>query len=109
MHGTGKGLKLVARISRILKLDKTSILFPADSIAKLVEQQSGYPKMRVRIPLKSTFLVDFSSVGSINGFISHKFCNSHYLTIPGTSSGNDSSDVNVVFCRGTTFAIGTAL
>ena len=42
---------VVARISRALKLDKTSILFPIDSIAQLVEQQSGNPKIRVRILL----------------------------------------------------------
>ena len=42
---------------------RTSILFPADSIAQLIEQLSGNLKMRVVIPLKSTFLVDFSSVG----------------------------------------------
>ena len=53
---------VVKKISRTLKLNKTSILFPVDSIALLAEQRSCNPEMRVRIPLKSTFLVDFSSV-----------------------------------------------
>ena len=44
------------------EMDKMSILFPADSVAQLLEQRSGNPKMRVRISHKSTFLVDFSSV-----------------------------------------------
>ena len=34
-----------------------------DWTAQLVEQRSGNLKMRVQISLKSTFLVDFSSVG----------------------------------------------
>ena len=52
-----------SRISRVRKLHKRTILFPVDSIAQLVYQRSGNPKMRVPILLMSTFLVDFSSVG----------------------------------------------
>ena len=44
-------------------MNYTRILFPVDSIAQLAEEQSDYPKMQVRIPANSTFLVHFSSAG----------------------------------------------
>ena len=56
--------ELITRISRDdLKWIKRAKLFPVESIAQLLEQRSGKPKMRVRTPVWSTFLVDFSSVG----------------------------------------------
>ena len=45
----------VARISRVLKLDKNSLPIPVDSRAQQVEWRTGIPKMRVQIPLVSTF------------------------------------------------------
>ena len=45
----------VARLSRALKLDKMSTLFPSDSKAQLVEWQTVVPE--VQVPLESTALL----------------------------------------------------
>ena len=57
--------------SRSRRMDRTSMLFPVDSTAQLVEQRSGNTKMWVRIPLYSAFLVDFSSVGQFMKYSVH--------------------------------------
>ena len=69
---------LLYQLSYRVNWEQTSILFPVDSISQLVEQRSGYPKMRARIPLKSAFLVDFRNVGHIMKFSVYN----HGKTVP---------------------------